>query len=69
MAPAQTPESIVARINSEIARILRMPETIAWANRQGLEIIGGSPGTFAATIEADYRRWGEIVRRLKVQAQ
>ena len=69
LAPAQTPESIVARINSEMARILRMPETIAWANRQGLEIIGGSPGTFAATIKADYRRWGEIVRRLKVQAQ
>jgi len=69
LAPAQTPESIVARINSEITRILQMPETTAWANRQGLEIIGGSPGTFAATIKADYRRWGEIVRRLKVQAQ
>jgi tripartite-type tricarboxylate transporter receptor subunit TctC len=69
LAPAATPESIVTRVNAEVVRILQTPEATAWANRQGLEIIGGSPATYATTIAADYRRWGELIRRLEFPAR
>ena len=69
LAPAGTPEAVVARVNAELARILRSRETVAWASSQGLEIIGGTPDAFAATLVADDRRWGETMRRLRLESQ
>ena len=69
MAPAGTADAVVTRINAEIARILRSPEATAWADAQGLETIGGSPASFAATVAADYRRWGEIIRPMRLKAE
>ena len=69
MAPAGTPEPVVARVNADVGGILQLPESVAWANRQGLEIIGGSPAVFADTLEADFRRWGDIVHRLRLRPQ
>lgn len=69
LAPAGTPDSIVARVNAEVVRILQTPAAAAWANRYGLEIIGDSPAAFAATLAADYRRWGDVIRRLGLRPQ
>lgn len=69
MAPAGTPDGVVTRINAEIARILRSPEALAWADQQGLETIGGSPASFAATVASDYRRWGEIIRPMQLKPE
>ena len=69
MAPAGTPELVVTRINAEIARVLRSPEALAWADAQGLETIGGSPASFAATVAGDYLRWGEIIRPMRLKAE
>lgn len=66
LAPAGTPDSFVARVNAEVVKILHTPEVAAWASRQGLEIIGDSSAAFAATVAADYRRWGEVIRRLQL---
>jgi tripartite-type tricarboxylate transporter receptor subunit TctC len=67
LAPAGTPEAIVVRLNAELNRILRSPDAIAWADRHGLEVIGGTPSAFAATIAADFQRGGDMIRRLKLQ--
>jgi tripartite-type tricarboxylate transporter receptor subunit TctC len=69
LAPVGTPELIVARVNAEVVRILQLPESAAWANRQGLEIIGGSRAAFAGTLETDFRRWGDVIRRLQLRPQ
>ncbi|HQR10703.1 MAG TPA: tripartite tricarboxylate transporter substrate binding protein [Casimicrobiaceae bacterium] len=67
LAPAGTPPGVVARMNAELNAILRSGEAVAWANMHGLEIIGGSPTAFGATMAADYLRWGNIVRRLQLR--
>ena len=69
LAPANTPEPVVARLSVELNKILRSPEAQAWADRHGLEIIGGSPSDFAATMSSDYQRWGEIIRRLQLRPE
>jgi tripartite-type tricarboxylate transporter receptor subunit TctC len=69
LAPAGTPDPVANRINSEVAKILRTPEAIAWADRRGMEIIGGSPTSFAATLAADFGRWGEVIRRLQLRSE
>ena len=69
LAPAGMANAVVARMNAELNGILRSPEAIAWANRHGMEIIGGSPAAFGATMAADYQRWGEIIRRLQLRPE
>ena len=69
LAPDDTPAPIVARVNAEVVKILQSPDAAAWANRQGLEIIADTPTAFAATLAADHRRWGELIRRLNIRPQ
>lgn len=69
LAPAGTPQPVIERINSELTTILQSREALAWASAQGLEIIGGTPDAFAATLVADDHRWAETMRRLQPQAR
>ncbi|MBP6368888.1 MAG: tripartite tricarboxylate transporter substrate binding protein, partial [Burkholderiales bacterium] len=69
VAPAGTPAEIVEKLNREIERILRAPTGVAWADPQGLEAIGGSAASFAATIESDRSRWTGAVKKLGVAAR
>ena len=66
MAPAGTPAEIVDRLNAAVTRILREPETVDWADRQGMEIAAGSRADFAQTIERDRLRWGEFLGRMRI---
>ena len=47
----------------------RAPAGVAWADSQGLEAIGGSAASFAATIENDRSRWTGAVKKLGVAAR
>jgi tripartite-type tricarboxylate transporter receptor subunit TctC len=66
MAPAGTPLDVVERLNAAITRILREPETVEWADRQGMEIAAGSRADFARTLERDRQRWGEFLGRMRI---
>jgi len=46
------------------ARRAPAPQTIRWAREQGLEIARGSFAAFGRTIEADYARWGDVIRAM-----
>jgi tripartite-type tricarboxylate transporter receptor subunit TctC len=61
-APAGTPKEIVARLNAELVKILRAPETREWFAAQGVRPVGDSPEEFAAYIKAEHAKWGAIIR-------
>lgn len=61
-APAGTPRQVIARLNAELVKILRSPETRAWFATQGTRPVGDSPEEFAAVIRADHTKWGAIIR-------
>lgn len=61
-APASTPRDIVARLHSEVARILRAPENVKKLNDVGLEPGGMAPEELAALMRADIPRLGKVVR-------
>ena len=65
-APAGTPEAVVARLNSEINRILATPPL-----KERINAIGGvpapmSPAEFAAKAAEDSKRFGAIIRERKI---
>jgi tripartite-type tricarboxylate transporter receptor subunit TctC len=69
VAPAATPPDIVARINKAVNQGLATP-----ALRDKIIELGGTPepesvAEFAAYIQAQYKRWGEVIRITGVQLE
>ena len=62
LAPAGTPRDIVARLNTEVVRVLRIPEVRDQLTSQGADIVGNSPEQFAAWIRAEVKKWAEVVK-------
>jgi len=62
LAPAKTPPAVVARLNSEVARILELPDTQARFAELGLETAPGSPEELDRWIRAEMERWSRIIR-------
>jgi len=68
LAPAVTPDAIVAKLNAEVNQILQEPALIETLRAQGLVAVGGTPADFAKLIAADLAKWGEVVKTAKISA-
>lgn len=66
-APAGTPREIVARLNADMVKALRQPETRKLLSQQGAEPIGNSEAEFAAFIQAEIAKWGRVIRAAGVK--
>jgi tripartite-type tricarboxylate transporter receptor subunit TctC len=69
LAPAGTPKEIVVRLNTEVARILRSPETAERLYSFGAEAIDNTPEEFAAYISAEFVRWAKVVKAAGLRAE
>ena len=58
LAPAGTPKTIIDKLSSQIAAVLRQPEVIAKLASDGAEPGGDTPAEFAAYIKSEAERWG-----------
>ena len=61
LAPAGVPREIITRLNTEIAKALRMPELQERLLRDGAEPVGNTPDEFRAYIEADVVKWAKVI--------
>ena len=61
-APAGTPRPIIARLNSEIARIVGTDDAREWFASFGAESGMQTPDAFASFIRAEYVKWGAVIR-------
>ncbi|HJY77527.1 MAG TPA: tripartite tricarboxylate transporter substrate binding protein [Burkholderiales bacterium] len=69
VAPAGTPQAIIARLNGEIARAIQTPELRSRLEAEGALAAPGTPEEFAALIRAEIARWDTVLKRAGVQAQ
>jgi tripartite-type tricarboxylate transporter receptor subunit TctC len=67
LAPARVPAAIVARLNSEIERILALPEMKSRLAADGADPAGGAPEKFSAFIRTDIDKWAKVIKAAKVQ--
>jgi tripartite-type tricarboxylate transporter receptor subunit TctC len=63
VGPAQLPAPVVARLNTELAKILKSDEVKESFAKQGAVPTGGSPQDYADFMREESARWGEVVRR------
>jgi tripartite-type tricarboxylate transporter receptor subunit TctC len=68
-APAGTPAAVVERLNREIAAALASPAVQAHLAATGAQSSAGSPAQFARFVQAEWERYGKLVRGLDLQAE
>lgn len=61
-APAGTPPAIIARLNTEVNKVLQMKDVREKISEGGATPVGGSPEDFTAFVRAEYSKWGRIVK-------
>lgn len=69
MAPAGTPRAVVARLNSELAKIMQSPETRKHFLGIGGEPIVSTPEQTADFIRAEFDRWGKVIRTAGIKGE
>lgn len=62
-APAGTPPDIVKRLNTEIVKIINMPDVQKKMIELGAEPVGNSPEEFGAFVKAEVAKWGDVVKK------
>jgi tripartite-type tricarboxylate transporter receptor subunit TctC len=67
VAPAGTPEAIVALLNAAINEGLRAPEMQAGMRNLGAVPAPGSPAEFGDFIAAETRRWSTVAKAANVR--
>ncbi|MBV9429527.1 MAG: tripartite tricarboxylate transporter substrate binding protein [Bradyrhizobiaceae bacterium] len=66
-APAGTPPRIIARLQDEVATIMREPAMAARMQQLGMVMEENGTANYAAFIKRDIERYAEIVKKLDIQ--
>jgi tripartite-type tricarboxylate transporter receptor subunit TctC len=62
MAPAGTPDAVIARLHKETLAVLALPEVREFFAKQGADVVTTTPAEFAAVIKSERARWAEVIR-------
>ena len=68
-APAATPKEIVARVSTEVQKILKMPDVVQRFYDQAFIPGGSDPEVFTQMLRREYARWEPIVKATGVQLE
>jgi tripartite-type tricarboxylate transporter receptor subunit TctC len=69
VAPANTPDAVIARLNEAAVASLQQPEMQERLALDGSEPFPGSPADFAAFMRSETAKWGAIVRDIGLQVK
>ena len=69
LAPANTPRAIIDLLNAAVHKAMRTPEVGESMKTLGADVVLTTPEEFGRVIEAEMKRWGELVRALKLQVE
>jgi tripartite-type tricarboxylate transporter receptor subunit TctC len=69
MAPRGTPQVIVDRLNAEIVKALKDPETAKLIEQQAIQVVGNSQKAFADFIKQDIVLWKDVAHEAKVEVK
>ena len=61
-APARTPQDVIQKLHREFARALTSPEVRQRLASMGSDAAPGTPESLAALVQADLRKYAEIVK-------
>lgn len=68
VAPPDTPEEIVDKINRDVVAVLKTDEVRQKFQAQGAEPIGNTRNEMAAFLERERALWGSVIEKAKLKA-
>ncbi len=69
VAPAGTPPAIIATLNEKLNAILKDPEVVRAIAQTGSQAGGGSADDFGRFIQAETRKWAEVIKTGNISLQ
>ncbi|NYT84541.1 Bug family tripartite tricarboxylate transporter substrate binding protein [Pollutimonas harenae] len=67
MVPDDTPDAIVNKLNADIKAALQDKEVIQKLAAEGADPIGNSPEEALVSLNAEMKKWGDLIEKLKLQ--
>jgi tripartite-type tricarboxylate transporter receptor subunit TctC len=67
VAPANAPKEIIAKLNSEVQKLLAQPDFRARMDAEGVEITPGGPERMGAMVAGDFMHWQKLVAVAKIK--
>ena len=68
LAPAGTPPAIVARMNAELTKALKVPAVQERLTQMGVLVASSSPEELGKFVAGEVDRWAKVVRDHKIKA-
>ena len=68
MVPASTPEATVAKLGTEVLKIMAAPEIEERARTQGFRVDARGPQAFASYLNAEIDRWAKVIAAARISA-
>jgi tripartite-type tricarboxylate transporter receptor subunit TctC len=69
LAPAGTPRPIIEKLNKALRAGIETPEVRARIAADGGEPMSSTPEEYAADIEREDKKWGDLIRKLKLRIE
>ena len=66
-APAKTPPAIVARLQNETARVVRLPDVKEGLARLGVDPVGASSEELASRLARDLAKWTAVAKAANIR--
>jgi tripartite-type tricarboxylate transporter receptor subunit TctC len=67
MGPAGMPGAVVARLNSELNKVLASPAIRERWLALGIEPVGGTPQRFAEHVRKETAKWSDVIKRTGIK--
>jgi tripartite-type tricarboxylate transporter receptor subunit TctC len=67
MAPAGTPQPVIAKLRDGVVQAIGAPGAKATLQTLGAQPVGGTPAELADLIAADTARWGKVIRDANIK--
>jgi tripartite-type tricarboxylate transporter receptor subunit TctC len=62
LVPAGTPKEVVARLNAETVKLLKLPEVKERLDSAGFEVLVSTPEEYAAFTRNEIEKWAKVVK-------
>ncbi len=67
LAPAKTPQAIIRKLNTEIAAVVKLPDTQARLESEGIEPVTRTPAEFTQLIVSDIAKWRKVAKEADIR--
>ena len=66
--PAGTPKEIIARLNAEVHKVLKLPDVIQQLDNAGLQVRSSTPEQCGAYTRNEVEKWAKVIKAANMRA-